>query len=616
MDKPNFPPGTKAYSYIRFSSAPQERGDSVRRQTKLSVEYASEHGLILDEALTLRDLGLSAFDGANIAKGALGAFLESARKGLIPEGAVLLVESFDRISRQDPWKAFGLFQDIVNQGITIVTLADGQVFNSERLKGQNAMGPMMLSIAVMTRAHEESARKSERGRAAWQAKRDKASIKKVTRTCPQWIRAIGDKDMFEFELIPEKADIVRRIVDLQMTGMGQQAIVKLLNQEGIPPINYRSRLGNGWHPSTIQKICTNPALYGGYQPTMTDGISRKPAGFLVENYFPALLTKDEFHALQAARADRLSRGRGAKGAEFTNIFSGLLKCGYCGESMTVAGHKPAKALRTKRFIACSNAKRGLGCHFIMWNLEDFEKTVLTYLKGIDFSDLIGTGNSLSGKITAVETQIIGLRAKRNEVHLKVQRLLDAIESGEIVVDALQERFASQQKAKDEIESEIDARERELFGLKNTLSDMATIKDSVLALDERMRQVEGDELYQLRARLALQIRRTVTRINVYPGGAYLVDREDPDPEDADSHWVGSQEGMEAEKPDRSFRRAEIIGANGGSYFTSTVNDAWAGERLGQAETGRAETLEKLGQTPDVERALRQKESCRATRKNRS
>ena len=39
----------KAYSYIRFSSTRQMRGDSLRRQTELSEQYAKEHNLELDQ---------------------------------------------------------------------------------------------------------------------------------------------------------------------------------------------------------------------------------------------------------------------------------------------------------------------------------------------------------------------------------------------------------------------------------------------------------------------------------------------------------------------------------------------------------------------------------------
>ena len=35
----------KAYSYIRFSTAIQAAGDSMRRQSELSAQYAATHGL-------------------------------------------------------------------------------------------------------------------------------------------------------------------------------------------------------------------------------------------------------------------------------------------------------------------------------------------------------------------------------------------------------------------------------------------------------------------------------------------------------------------------------------------------------------------------------------------
>ena len=41
----------RAYSYIRFSSPEQARGDSRRRQIEASRAYADEHGLEMDEMI-------------------------------------------------------------------------------------------------------------------------------------------------------------------------------------------------------------------------------------------------------------------------------------------------------------------------------------------------------------------------------------------------------------------------------------------------------------------------------------------------------------------------------------------------------------------------------------
>jgi DNA invertase Pin-like site-specific DNA recombinase len=122
---------TKAYSYLRFSTPEQMRGDSFRRQTQLALEYADRHGLELDTTLSLNDLGVSAFRGKNARTGALGAFLDAVDADLVPPGSLLLVESLDRVTRQDPWDALPLFQQIINAGITIVTLQDGKPYSRE-----------------------------------------------------------------------------------------------------------------------------------------------------------------------------------------------------------------------------------------------------------------------------------------------------------------------------------------------------------------------------------------------------------------------------------------------------------------------------------------------------
>src|SRR5664279_271956 len=73
----------RAYSYLRFSTPEQSKGDSLRRQTALAEEYAQRHGLTLDTELNLKDLGISAYRGDNAAVGALGAFLKAIRDGLV-----------------------------------------------------------------------------------------------------------------------------------------------------------------------------------------------------------------------------------------------------------------------------------------------------------------------------------------------------------------------------------------------------------------------------------------------------------------------------------------------------------------------------------------------------
>lgn len=97
----------KAFSYLRFSSAAQAAGDSLRRQLALAEEWAAKHPEIeLDT--TTRDLGVSAYKGEHRVKGALAAFLKRVEQGQIPPGSFLLIEAFDRLSRENETVAINL----------------------------------------------------------------------------------------------------------------------------------------------------------------------------------------------------------------------------------------------------------------------------------------------------------------------------------------------------------------------------------------------------------------------------------------------------------------------------------------------------------------------------
>jgi Resolvase, N terminal domain len=103
MENHTHPTKTKsqAYSYIRFSSPQQMQGDSLRRQTEASEEYAAAHGLRLDYSLNLRDLGVSAYRGRNSTEGALAGFMTANPQH--PKGPNLPdIDSMIEFQRQSP----------------------------------------------------------------------------------------------------------------------------------------------------------------------------------------------------------------------------------------------------------------------------------------------------------------------------------------------------------------------------------------------------------------------------------------------------------------------------------------------------------------------------------
>ncbi len=112
----------KAYSYLRFSTPDQMQGDSLRRQTEATSKYAEDKGLDLDTDLTFRDLGVSAYRGANVVDGALGQYIEAVDTGHVQPGSYLLVENLDRLSRDKIMPALNRFSSLLEKGIIVVTL--------------------------------------------------------------------------------------------------------------------------------------------------------------------------------------------------------------------------------------------------------------------------------------------------------------------------------------------------------------------------------------------------------------------------------------------------------------------------------------------------------------
>jgi DNA invertase Pin-like site-specific DNA recombinase len=315
---------TRAYSYSRFSTAEQAKGDSTRRQTEAAQRYAREHKLELDDKLTISDPGLSAFRGRNLEVGALGAFLKAAQDGVIEEGAFLLVENLDRISRETARVAMRTLEAICDAGVTLVTLSDGQRYTKERL--DNDPLALMIPLISFIRSNEESRVKSQRLSAAWSNKRANVSNgKPLTARAPGWLKLQGDK----FIVIPERAVVVKRIFADTLDGVGQHTIAARLNKKGTPIFGR----GKRWHRSYVAKILDNPAVTGVMTPHRVIFTGRKKTRQPldpIEGYFPVVVDAQTFARVQAMK----HAPSGRKDTEVQNVLASLATCSECGSTMT------------------------------------------------------------------------------------------------------------------------------------------------------------------------------------------------------------------------------------------------------------------------------------------
>lgn len=331
----------KAYSYQRFSSIRQQSGDSLRRQMALAKNYADKHNLDL-QTLCLDDKGVSAFRGDNATSGALGEFIKLVEESEIESGSYLLVESFDRLSRQSVEVALELFLRIIRLGVVVVTLSDSQVYKSGELNHTQ----LLISIMIMARANEESTIKSQRTKAVWENRKELARSegKVITNSnYPAWLKRDGE----ELKLIQGHVDVIKRIFNWSDSGLGYLKIAEQLNELNIPTF----LKGAAWVPNSLNNILTNKAVLGEYQPHVKVNGKRVVDGEVIKNYYPKIIEPALFLRVQKGIASRNQRGSGYRKGLFSNLFMGLIKCD-CGGSMILGSQNK---INGSSYLKCPKA---------------------------------------------------------------------------------------------------------------------------------------------------------------------------------------------------------------------------------------------------------------------
>lgn len=416
---------TKAYSYIRFSTPEQARGDSLRRQSADAEAWAQERGLMLDNSI--RDLGVSAYHGANRTGGALRSFLDMVENGKVEKGSYLIVESLDRLSRETVIDAATQLFALIQAGVVVVTLSDGQEYSSERLRQD--WTPLVISLAVMARAHDESRVKSHRVGKAWRKKKEAARKEgtPLTPRCPEWLEVRDD-------IFVERVDrvaVIRRIFRETIEGFGRRLIVDRLNVEGLPAFRGKK----GWQTSSIAKIINGRAVLGEYQPhTGTHKArNRKPEGEPISDYYPAIIDEDTYWRAQAAVKSRKQSAAGRIGVSGAHILKGLAKCGECGSPMHIVNKgKPPKGAV---YYVCDSAKRSMGCeNKENYRMDHTERKMIHALTQLVAEDIDFKRNEVnqSSDVDTISAQLKDKEATRD-------RLLDLVEVAGFD-DATNERF--------------------------------------------------------------------------------------------------------------------------------------------------------------------------------
>lgn len=501
----------KVFVYHRVSSDQQLDGSGIARQAELLEGYLDRTGICseMDDPIpvVLSDQGVSAFKGLNISEGELGAWMEEVRNGMW-DSSILVVESIDRFSRQNPFDVMGYINALMAHNVAIHDVMANIVISRSNSKDL----PFVMMNAQ--RAYDESKYKSDRIRKGWAKKREQAFNKGtiVTNKRPQWIDIEDDKYVLNY-----KAAVIKEIFELYKTGLGCPTIAKeLQKKEG-----ERYKFNRAWTGELVHKILTNRRVTGKIfisetirnHDDLDNPVTQKKYQMDV---YPVVVNEDEFELVQQLlKSRRPNSGRvTVKKTENeevlikSNLFSGIARCTECGGSMY---HNVVRAKRTPkkgepkvdeyRYIRCLNERDGL-CENKAMTYETVERFVVEHIIGMNLSTVM--------KEQEFNPEVEVLRVQIDQVKDQITNYENGIER----------RKSSGKAVSFEMREELDDAKLELEELLARQASLATVHVDVPVLQD----VNVTELYDvynvdMRTRYENELNKIVSNVRLKRNGNY-------------------------------------------------------------------------------------------------
>ncbi len=202
-------------------------------------------------------------------------------------------------------------------------------FQKENIMTFDSKGELLITI-MSSLAQEESRSISEN--VTW-GQRKRFSDGKVSIPYGQFLGYRKGADGLP-EIVPEEAEIVRRIYIMFMDGKSTNAIATLLTEEGIPTPGKKTV----WQKATVDSILTNEKYKGSalLQKSFTvDFLTKKTKmnegevpQYFVEESHPAII---EPWAWEQVQVEFHRRKKSRHRHRQVSVFSGKIFCGDCGE---------------------------------------------------------------------------------------------------------------------------------------------------------------------------------------------------------------------------------------------------------------------------------------------
>ena len=311
---PPLPKRKRVAAYARVSADKDAMLHSLAAQVSYYNEMIQRNpeweyaGVYADEGLT----------GTRANRPEFQRLLADCRAGKID---MVIVKSISRMSRNTLTTLLTV-RELTGLGIDVL-------FEEENIHSMSGDGELLLTI-LASYAQEESLSVSENCK--WRIRRDFAA---------------GEGNSFdmygykirggEYEIVPEEADVVRKIYTWYLDGVGTGRIATMLNAKQIPPCR-----GSFWNRTTIMSVLRNEKYTGNIllQKTfISDHLTKKKRvnrgelpQYYVEDSHEAIIDKATFDRVQEELRRRAEQYETASSVvKEQNPLAQKITCGLCGK---------------------------------------------------------------------------------------------------------------------------------------------------------------------------------------------------------------------------------------------------------------------------------------------
>lgn len=446
-----------AFSYSRVSSAKQagEGRAGLDRQGDAFLGFCEKHGLTPNPD-PLVERGLSAFHGRHRSKGVLGAFIESAKAGQVPPGAVLVVEDLDRFSRESASLAEQLIHQLWDLDLALGIVRDDVVV--DRARYDSDLGIRVQLLTRRDAAHDYSKKLSSRIVDVWERRRrdwlqhGRRYLSKANR--PFWLADDGS----DFVVLEPEAEVVRLMFRLSAhDNMGSTQIAERLQRESVRPPRVKV-----WSAVRVNRLLEDRRVIG--EKLWKDGTTST-------GYFPAIISAVEFEANIAARKGRDARkGRHGRGDKIANIFQGMVFCA-CGKAMSYHLGKGRDGRYHYENLRCTG-RRDKVCDQPPGDYPYDEQALLEAFMDQHWEKFLGRSSATGSQQRALQKRLSTLELQHAKDTSAAERAAaqaaQAIEAGTLTAEGANLFAGLQSKAlaaAEATQAELDAARAELTALK-------------------------------------------------------------------------------------------------------------------------------------------------------